>query len=304
MKAVLITGANGFIARHLAPVLKAASLRVVGVSRSGAPIDGFDAVYRGSLGDSLEPVFANETIHTVVHCANHEGRDAFEVNVRGTRAWLETARAHGAALQIFLSSLSAREDAGSDYGLAKYVLEQDFVGDNQVVFRLGIVVGDGGMFGRIKKALERFPLVPLLDNGRTRVYVLGIGFLSQVIRNCIENNQEELRGRVWKIQQPTAYTLRELMSAVRKQFGHSCWFIPVPSLPLLWAVSAIERFPFVKLPVSSTNLKGLRRNDQLESHSDFERFGYPEQSLDELLEDVFRGATAAKPERGRHSRLR
>ena len=53
MTTVLITGANGFIARNLAPVLKEAGMRVAGTSRAGQPVPGFDAIYPASLGDSL-----------------------------------------------------------------------------------------------------------------------------------------------------------------------------------------------------------------------------------------------------------
>lgn len=288
MNTVLITGASGFIARHLAATLKPAGLRVVGVSRSAARVPGFDAIYCAALGSSLKPALDAETVDGVVHCANAAGDDELDTNVRGTTRWLEEARAGGANLQIFLSSLSARKDAFSSYGRAKYQLEQTFIQAGEVAFRLGLVIGQGGMFGRMMESLRRLKVVPLIDNGAARTYVLGIDFLCWAIRDSflqdgVLRDGERLRGRVWHLQQPAPYLLRDVMASIRRHSGGACRFVPVPSLPVLWLLQAAERMPVLRLPVSSTNLKGLRQAAQETFPSDFARFGYPAESLDELV---------------------
>ncbi|OEU61809.1 MAG: hypothetical protein BBJ57_06695 [Desulfobacterales bacterium PC51MH44] len=286
MTTVLITGANGFIARHIAITLKQEKLRTVGVSRKTSRIDGFDKVYAAYLGESLKPVFEAETIDVLVHCANHVGKNEFKTNMNGTTLWMEEAKVHGVGLQIFLSSLSAKANALSDYGRAKFELEQKFIKAHHVIFRLGLVIGNGGIFAKMTESIRKLPVVPLLDNGTTEVYVLGIEFLCYVIRDCILNKGEGLRGQVWQIQQLKAYTLREVMVTIRQQFGYICWFIPIPSFPVLWALLTVERLPFLKLHISSTNLKGLRQSSGKEFHSDFDKFGYPEESLDNLVRKV------------------
>ena len=286
MTTVLITGANGFIARHLATTLKQEKLRTVGVSRKTSRTDGFDKVYTAYLGESLKPAFEAENIDVVVHCANHVGENEFEVNVNGTTLWMEEAKAHGVGLQIFLSSLSAKANALSDYGRAKFELEQKFIEAHQVVFRLGVVIGNGGMFAKMKESIQKLPVVPLIDNGTSKVYVLGIESLCHMIKDCIHNKGEGLCGQVWQIQQPKAYALREVMVSIRQQFGYLCWFIPIPSFLALWALLIVERLPFFKLHISSTNLKGLRQSGEEEIHSDFDKFGYPEESLDDLIKKM------------------
>jgi len=283
MKTVLITGSSGFIAGHLAAVLGGEELRVVGADLNPLRKTSFSKVYQASLQDSLGHVFASEKVNAVIHCANHVGENEFEINVKGTTRWLEEAEAHGTDLQIFLSSLSAKPDAASDYGRAKFELEQKFIEHNAVVFRLGLVVGNGGMFDRIKQSMKKSLFVPLIDNGRQNVHIVGIEFLVHVLRDCVLSMGEGLRGRTWQIQQPDPHTLREVMEGVRKQFGYSCRFIPVPSLPILWAVSAVEKLRFIKLPILSTNLKGLRQSGDETFRSDFARFGYPQQSLEEMI---------------------
>ncbi len=100
------------------------------------------------------------------------------------RARLEEAEAAGVPLQIFLSTLSAEPDALSDYGRAKYELEQRFTAAQQIVFRLGVVVGDGGMYARIRSSATRLPVTPLLDGGRQLIYVLGIDTLCLCAAGC------------------------------------------------------------------------------------------------------------------------
>jgi nucleoside-diphosphate-sugar epimerase len=286
MISVLVTGANGFIARHLAKILKQEGLHTVGISRKTSRIYCFDTIYTAYLGESLKSVFEEEAIDVVVHCAHHGGKKEFEANVNGTILWMEEARSHGVELQIFLSSLLAKTDALSDYGRAKFELEKQFVSAHQVVYRPGLVVGDGGMFGKMKRSIQKLPVVPLLDKGTTKVYVTGIEFLCYVIRDCILNKGEGLRGMAWSIQQPNAYTLREVMMSVRRQFRYLCWFIPVPSYLVLRLLLVVEKLPFFKLNIGSTNLKGLRQSGQEDPRSDFDMFGYPEEDLDALVKKI------------------
>jgi len=283
MTTVLITGAHGFIARNLAPVLKEAGMRVAGTSRAGQPVPGFDAVYPANLGDSLRPILEVERSDAVVHAALDSGPDAYRANVDGTIRWLDEASECGVPLQIFLSTLSAAPDALSDYGRGKYVLEQRFSARDQVILRMAIVVGDGGMFARLRESARRFPIVPLLDGGRQPVYVLGIGFLCAVIRDCIAANGVGLRGRGWNLQQPTAYRLRDVIAAINRGYGYRRVLFPVPVRPILALLQIAEKLPALKLPITSANVKGLTQAVALVTSSDFARFGYPEETLDALI---------------------
>lgn len=298
MKTVLITGATGFIARHLARVLgQQDDVRVVGTSRTGDAAEGFAAVYRGALMQSIEHVFDAEPVDAVVHGANHVGRGEYRINVEGTSLWLEEAEAHGVGLQLLLSSLSAEPNSGSDYGRAKYDLEQRFLSTGDIVMRLGLVVGDGGMFLRVRRSLETSPFVPLLDGGRSPVFVIGIDCLCHIIRDCIVSDGAAWRGRAWQVQQPAPYTLSEVMDSVRARFGYSCRFIPVPSLPIVWALSLVERLPLVRLPVTSTHVRGMRQSLNRSYTSDYADFGYPEETLDALVDKAAKASSTESSRR-------
>ena len=221
-----------------------------------------------------------------MHSALDTGPDAYETNVAGTTRWLEEARTAGVPLQILLSTLSADADALADYGRAKYALEQRFSAAGEVVFRLGVVVGDGGMFARMVASARRAPVAPMLDGGRQLVYVLGIGRLCAILRDAIRTNGEGLRGRAWNLQQPQAYTLREVTESICRGYGLRRLLLPVPARPILVLLLALEKLPLPRLPVTSTNVKGLIQGTAREMPSDFDRFGYQAESLDELVAKV------------------
>lgn len=283
MQTVLITGASGFIARHLAVVLRDAGWRVIGTSRQDASLAGFDGIYRKRLGDLLAEVFAQEMVDVVVHTALDAGSGAYETNVEGTTRWLREAATAGVGTQIFLSSLSADAQALSDYGRAKYALEQRFLAAGQIVFRLGVVVGDGGMFARMVDSVRRSPVVPLLDNGTQLIYVLGIDLLCAVVRDMIALDGQGLHGRAWNLQQPTPYPLREVLQAICAAYNLRRVLLPLPARPLVVLLQLFEKQALVRLPITSVNVQGLIQQGRREFPSDFARFGYAEEPLTTLI---------------------
>lgn len=295
MTTVLVTGARGFIARHLAPVLQEADVRVVGVSRQTGPLPGCDVVHAAALGDSLAPVFAGERVDAVIHTALDSRSHAYETNVEGTRRWLAEAQAAEVTTQVLLSSLSADAGARADYGRAKYALEQDFLAAGQIVFRLGVVIGDGGMFARMVDSTRRYPFVPLLDGGKQLIYVLGIDFLCRVLRDTALSGGAGLQGRAWNLQQPTPHPLSEVIAAISAAYGFRRLLLPLPARPMVGLLRLFEKQALVRLPVTSTNVEGLIQQGRRVIPSDFARFGYAEESLEELVRKARHAAGAGSP---------
>lgn len=283
MTAVLITGAGGFIARHLALKLNSAGLRVLGASHSTAALPGYEYVFPAGLGDTLLPALAAQPVDVMIHTALATGPDAYRLNVEGTSRWLDEGRAARVGLQVLLSTLSAEQGALSDYGRAKWALEQRFAAADEVIVRLGVVVGNGGMYARIRSSATRLPATPLLDGGRQLLYLVGIDALCSVLHDAIIDNKQELRGRAWNLVQPQPVTLRQMVEAIQHQAGKRSLLVPVPTKPVLAGLRLAESVPLIRLPVSSSNVRGLVQQGQRHFASDWGRFGYPEQSLETLI---------------------
>jgi nucleoside-diphosphate-sugar epimerase len=293
VKTILVTGAHGFIAGMLAAHWRGSGCRVVGTARTAGSVPGFDAVYVCALGESLEALLASERVDAVVHTAYFAGPGEYEINVNGTTRWLEEARARGVATHVFLSSLSAAQSDASDYARAKRELETRFLATKGVVVRLGLVAGKGGLFGRMVQSVQRLPVLPVLDGGSSPVYLVNPRSLAAFVDAAVLAGRPDLQGRIWHIHEPASYPLRKVLEAIRTHSGASCRFVSIPSRPVLWALTLAERIPGVRLPVNSTNIRGLRASTVSQLPSDLEQLGGRPETLDRIIADAVRDQVPA-----------
>lgn len=283
MKKVLITGANGFIARTLAGALKAPGFHVIGTSRNPTPLDGFDEVVHGVLGEKLTDVFEKNDIDAIVHCAYDKDESDNIKNAEGTYIWAEQAKENHVGTQIFLSSLSADEDAIAPYGQKKYEVEKWFVSHGHVVFRLGLVIGRGGLFGKIVESVKKSPVVPLIDGGKALTYLTDVDTLSEVIRDTITESNDVSKGRVTFLQQKDPVMLVDILKEVRKQLKLSRLLLPIPYWPVFLVLSVAEKLKFLKLGINTNNLKGMRQLGLKTFDSDLTALGYIETPFEKLI---------------------
>lgn len=146
----LVTGAAGFLGRHLVERLVAQNWEVVAFCREGDHVELLPHPVRVVMGNlldraSLDLAFTGTTAPVVFHLAGntstwakHRGAQ-FRDNVGGTRAIIDAAECAGAQRLVFTSSISAygyqpgvrlREDSpsnvdvrGDNYGKSKHAAE-------------------------------------------------------------------------------------------------------------------------------------------------------------------------------------
>ena len=254
--AVGVTGARGFIGRHLVRHLAAAGRPVRAFVRvpGAAPVAGATE-HRFVLPDGFdERDFAG--LAAIVHGALVEygpaERDADRVNREGCERLIVAARRQGARV-IFLSTLSAHEDARSHYGRSKLALERLFDRERDCVLRLGLVLGDGGLFGSMAGLIRGAGVIPLPDGGRQPIQTLWMGDLLQAVEHAIARG---LSGR-HEVAAPEVHTMRDLYVAVMRGAGVSPRLVSVPIglVELGAAVLEALRVPF---PIRRENVLGLR----------------------------------------------
>jgi nucleoside-diphosphate-sugar epimerase len=126
-------------------------------------------------------------------------------------------------------------------------------------------------------------VIPLLGGGQQLLYVLSVERLAEILRDIIAAGGEGLRGRSWNLPQPEPVTLREMMEMIIRVYGFRRVSLPLPATPLLWGAQLFEKQSLIRLPVSSTNIRGLIQAGTKRFPSDYARFGYPVQPLDDLV---------------------
>ncbi len=245
-RVVAITGATGFIGRHVAADLAARGVAVKSIVRPGskhqAPVE--TTIVQAALETSaLRDAFAG--VDTVVHLAGVvaavDARVFTAVNVEGTRAVASAARHAGARL-VHVSSLAAagpapsssphREDGPAHpvtpYGVSKLDSErvvQSVEGLRWMIIRPGVVYGptDRAVFPLFQAAQRGvLPLVGRRDAAYTFIHV------SDLVRAIVAAVEKtEAAGTVFAGHAKPA-TAMDLLNAIQAATGRKAMVIPIP----------------------------------------------------------------------------
>jgi nucleoside-diphosphate-sugar epimerase len=272
---IAITGATGFIGSALAQHFAARGWRVIALSRrppqASASVEhrAYD-LQRPPPGDLLTGV------ECLVHAAFVAGD--YRTNVRGSRALLEASRRQRVSRLVFLSSLSARSDARSKYGRQKFEIEQLFEGASGANLRLGVVLGQGGLFERTSDHLRKRGRIPLIDGG---LQPLQLVTLAEVLA-AVENVFARRLAGTFAIADPTPIAYRDFYAQLCARLGVRPRFVRVPSALLLAVLEACERLR-IRLPITTENVWGLKQARVIDTAPDLAAVGVRVGSAEEWL---------------------
>lgn len=161
MRTLVITGAGGYIGRHLVAAARAAGWHVVAAARQ--PVAGADAWLSYRLEDerALDGMPRDAVI---VHLAAQTGAvlDA-DIDIRAADRLLEAASRRSARI-VFVSSQTARPEAPTSYGRTKWAIERRLLAAGGIVVRPGLVYGGspGGVYATLLRLVKEHPVLPRL----------------------------------------------------------------------------------------------------------------------------------------------
>ena len=229
---VAVTGATGFIGRHLTAHLVAQGVTVRSILRPDSPHEAPPGTVAARVPldtDALVPIFTGAAV--VVHMAGvvQPTRASASVNVLGARAVAEAARQAGAHL-IHISSLAAAGPAPASaprtetdppnpitlYGRSKLAGERAVMGVQGLewtIFRPGAVYGPGDRAMLPLFRLVHGRVMPVVGRqGASFVFV----HVSDVVAAIAAGISRPRPGETFFVGHPRPVSARELLDALRR----------------------------------------------------------------------------------------
>lgn len=228
---VLVTGATGFIGRHLVPRLCDAGHAVAAMTRDPARYHGPGTVVTGDIGDpaSLRRALAGRDVaYYLVHSL--ASPDFADRDRAGARAFAAAARAAGVARVVYLGGLGDETDDLSPHLRSRREIEHILASEvPTTVLRAGIVIGDGSIsWELLRQLVVRLPamLTPRWVDTRTQPIALDDA-LVYLVGVC---DRSETIGQTYEIGGPEPLTYRSMLQTVARMTGRHRAIVPVPVL--------------------------------------------------------------------------
>lgn len=259
---ILVTGATGFIGRHLVNRLAASghAVRVLGLNIRRMEQFGWHThpcieLIEGSIFKPEDLHRAMLGVHTVFHFASAQwwGRltDLERIDLGGTRNVVTAGRSARVGRIIILSHLGAEPSSGFPLLNIKGKVEDVVRGSGlaYTIFRCGVVFGAEDRFvNNIAMLLKTNPLFTFQPGAaETLLNPLHIDDLTAVLEKSLElldlvDNTIEIGGAEY-------ITYNEILRTVMRVSGARRWIISLPPY-LLRGLTSLARIVFARWPMS------------------------------------------------------
>lgn len=238
MAAILLTGASGFIGRHLADALARDGHEVVCAVREPSRMD--DRRFRYVAVDFTRDVDAQawlprlSGIDVVVNAVGilreHRAQTFDAIHSRTPRALFAACLQAGVTRVVQISALGADAQAASHYHLSKKEAD-DYLASlplQSVIVQPSLIYGPGGTSASLFTTLASLPLIPLPGDGLQQVQPVHIDDLLAAVRLLVDR---DLRPATYlPVVGPEAMALRTFIATLREATGGGrARFLPVPS---------------------------------------------------------------------------
>ncbi|WP_353411673.1 NAD(P)-dependent oxidoreductase [Arenicella sp. 4NH20-0111] len=257
---ILILGASGFIGSHLAKIASQNNHDVIALCRSGR-VTGFQgSTQKWHMGERLpDDLFTN--VDCVIHLAHDfSKKQGAETTIKSTTEIINQAFTANVRRQLYFSSFSAHHNAESTYGKTKFLIEQSISNiPNTTVVRPGLVIGNGGLYANIARAVRLSPFIPLPDAGKATTPVIEIEKLCHESLKLCQNTRGVSEANLFEAEH---VPLRTLVTSIADRLNKRVIIIGIPSWVLIYCFK-IASFLRLPLPVNEDNLTGFLANQSI-----------------------------------------
>ena len=284
---VLVTGATGFVGRHLVRRLCSDGQPVRCLVRpdsdcSVLPVGDVE-IAQGAVTDRGSLVDAMNGIEAVVHLVGiivERGPATFEaVHVSGTGNVVAAAVQAGVRRFVYVSALGTGPRAAARYHRTKWQAEELVRGGAEAahlpyewsIIRPSIIFGEGDGFTRsIRALLHKGPFIPIAGSGRTRLQPIFIDDLTACIAWCLTH--EEAVGQTYEVGGPDLLTFERLVDLVAQQLAVRKRKLHVP-MPLMFLIACAQEVLAREPEVTVDQLRMMEEDNVCEPTVLMDTFG-------------------------------
>ncbi len=187
---VLLTGASGFIGRHLNRMLEQEGYQVVPVSRK----TGVDFRRMTTVGSWTPHLNGVDAVINAVGIIVETSEQKFDILHRqAPGALFQACSKMGIRRVVQISALGVDDNAFTPYQLTKKAADDVLrsLDLDWFVLRPSLVYGKGGASMRMFQRLSMLPVIPLVGDGLYRVQPVHISDLVATVRQCLYAQQTQ-----------------------------------------------------------------------------------------------------------------
>ena len=222
-----VTGATGFVGRHLVDRLAGAGHEVTALVHRRSAAGMFEDAVTTAVGSVEEPGSLQDAFrgiqvvyHLVGIIAETRTKTFRSTVVGGTENVCAACEASGVKRIVYLSAMGTTSRARSKYHRSKYRAEQIVKSSSMdyLIVRSSIVYGPGdGFVSMLSNMIRNFPVVPVLGSGRYEFQPIFIDDLTAVLLRGLEGS-ESSRQTV-DVGGPEALSYQKILDAIEGAVG-------------------------------------------------------------------------------------
>lgn len=262
---IMITGAGGFVGKHLVNYLIQNEFEVVGVTSNTAERTENNDFKLYSLNDFISGKVALKNVSSLIHLAGaahaeFTDKEAKDINVTLTEKVLKKVRDSGIKQFIFLSTANvngfdckqSQNSALSKENFVntvktKYEAEKKIKANlestncNFVIIRSPLIYGEGvkANFASLLNLVNKgFPL-PLRNVTHNRRSMVSVYNLVDLIRNCVVN--PNANNQTFLVSDDNDLSTAKTIELMSKALGKSDFSLPVPVWFLKWIGKLLKK---------------------------------------------------------------
>jgi uncharacterized protein YbjT (DUF2867 family) len=295
---ILITGATGYIGRHLVARLVAQGEHprclVRDAKRAGdiLPAAGVELV-QGETTDPASLVAAVRGVDTIVHAAfltadrkQSPGNHYETTNVQGTANLIKTAQEGGVKRIIEISGLGTKPGKPGSYMQGRYLAEKMLKesGLDWTIIQPSVLFGKGAPFIKgLTDLIRTTPVVPLIGGGKTMFQPIYVEDVVTVIVKVLED-PARTTGKTYTIGGPQYYSFTQIIDALLHAMHKSRVKAYAPT-PLVGVGAAVMEAVLPRPPLTSAAMALFSFHNTTDLNSVERDFAFTPMSFTRYLEE-------------------